>query len=63
MGDDEGNAPSLAEGEDVVRVMTVHQAKGLEFPVVVVAGLCSDPRRYQAPEDPSSGATAAWPRL
>ena len=50
MGDDEGNAPSLAEGEDVVRVMTVHQAKGLEFPVVVVAGLCSDPRRYQAPE-------------
>ena len=32
LGDDEGNAPSLAEGEDVVRVMTVHQAKGLEFP-------------------------------
>jgi len=50
MGDDEGNAPSLAEGEEVVRVMTVHQAKGLEFPVVIVAGLCSDPRRYQAPE-------------
>ena len=42
LGDDEGNAPSLAEGEDVVRVMTVHQAKGLEFPVVVLAGLGSD---------------------
>ncbi len=43
LGDSEGNAPSLAEGEDVVRVMTVHQAKGLEFPVVFVAGLGSDP--------------------
>lgn len=42
LGDDEGNAPSLAEGEDVVRIMSVHQAKGLEFPVVVVAGLGSD---------------------
>ena len=42
LGDDEGNAPSLAEGEDVVRVMTVHQAKGLEFPVVLLAGLGSD---------------------
>jgi ATP-dependent helicase/nuclease subunit A len=50
MGDDEGNAPSLAEGEDVVRVMTVHQAKGLEFPVVVLAGLCSDPPGYKAGE-------------
>lgn len=35
----EGNAPLLAEEDDVVRVMTVHQAKGLEFPVVVVAGM------------------------
>jgi len=42
LGDDEGNAPSLAEGEDVVRVMTVHQAKGLEFSVVLLAGLGSD---------------------
>jgi ATP-dependent helicase/nuclease subunit A len=50
MGDDEGNAPSLAEGEDVVRIMTVHQAKGLEFPAVVLAGLCSDPPVYRPPE-------------
>ncbi len=42
VGADEGNAPSLAEGEDVVRVMTVHQAKGLEFPAVLVGGLGSD---------------------
>lgn len=40
--DHEGSAPTLAEGEDVVRIMTVHQAKGLEFPVVVLAGLGSD---------------------
>jgi ATP-dependent helicase/nuclease subunit A len=45
LGDDEGNAPSLAEGEQVVRVMTVHQAKGLEFPVVILGGLGSDPPR------------------
>jgi len=42
LSDREGSAPTLAEGEDVVRVMTVHQAKGLEFPVVVLAGLGSD---------------------
>ena len=48
LGDDEGNAASLAEGEDVVRIMTIHQAKGLEFPVVVLAGLGSDPREDNA---------------
>lgn len=42
LGDEEGSAPSLAEGEDVVRLMTVHQAKGLEFPVVVLGGLGFD---------------------
>ena len=44
LGDDEGSASTLAEAADVVRVMTVHQAKGLEFPVVVLAGLGSDVR-------------------
>lgn len=34
----------LAEGEDVVRVMTVHAAKGLEFPVVAVMGLDDEGR-------------------
>jgi len=29
----------LEEGEDVVRIMTVHQAKGLQFPVVFVPNL------------------------
>ena len=30
-------APILEEGSDGVRIMTVHRAKGLEFPVVVLA--------------------------
>ncbi len=32
--------PSLdAQGKDVVRIMTVHQSKGLEFPVVIIPNL------------------------
>ncbi|OCS87452.1 helicase-exonuclease AddAB subunit AddA [Caryophanon tenue] len=38
-GDDLGTARSVSEEEDVVRVMTIHASKGLEFPVVFVAGL------------------------
>ena len=50
LGDREGSAPTLAEGEDVVRIMTVHQAKGLEFPMVVLAGLGSDVYHPPLPE-------------
>ncbi|MDP6582457.1 MAG: UvrD-helicase domain-containing protein, partial [Vicinamibacterales bacterium] len=32
-----GEAPILEEGSDGVRMMTVHRAKGLEFPVVILA--------------------------
>lgn len=35
----EGEAPLEAEDLDAVRLMTIHRAKGLEFPVVVVADL------------------------
>ena len=34
-----GEAPILEEGSDGVRIMTVHKAKGLEFPVVILADL------------------------
>ena len=34
-------APVIGESDDVVRVMSIHQAKGLEFPLVFVAGLGS----------------------
>lgn len=37
-------APLFWETADVVRLMTVHQAKGLEFPVVIVADLARSAR-------------------
>ncbi|HZK85909.1 MAG TPA: UvrD-helicase domain-containing protein [Desulfosporosinus sp.] len=38
-GKDMGNARTLGETENVVRLITVHASKGLEFPVVFVVGL------------------------
>ncbi|MEO8091474.1 MAG: UvrD-helicase domain-containing protein [bacterium] len=37
----EGMAPVRAESHDGVRVMTIHAAKGLQFPVVAIPGLGS----------------------
>ena len=36
---DQRAATALAEGDDVVRVMTMHKSKGLQFPVVFCLGL------------------------
>jgi len=38
-GKDMGSARALGETENVVRLITVHASKGLEFPVVFVVGL------------------------
>lgn len=38
-GDDLGAARALGEQEDVVRIMTIHSSKGLEFPIVFMAGM------------------------
>ncbi|MEN1970228.1 helicase-exonuclease AddAB subunit AddA [Lentibacillus sp. N15] len=38
-GDDLGAARALSEQEDVVRIMTIHSSKGLEFPVVIVGAM------------------------
>ncbi|GIN93216.1 ATP-dependent helicase/nuclease subunit A [Siminovitchia terrae] len=38
-GKDLGAARALGEQEDVVRLMTIHSSKGLEFPIVFAAGL------------------------
>ncbi|MDR3072251.1 MAG: helicase-exonuclease AddAB subunit AddA [Clostridiales Family XIII bacterium] len=34
-----GQVKMLSEGEDVVRIMTIHKSKGLEFPMVLVGQL------------------------
>jgi ATP-dependent helicase/nuclease subunit A len=41
--------------DDAVRIMTVHAAKGLQFPITIVAGLSTRPQRNRA------GAEVAWP--
>ncbi|MDR2514832.1 MAG: UvrD-helicase domain-containing protein [Christensenellaceae bacterium] len=35
----EGDTPTLSQKDDVLRLMSVHKAKGLEFPIVIGAGL------------------------
>ncbi len=48
-----GDSPSAEdydfERQDAVNILTVHSAKGLEFPVVFLVGLCSDrfPNRFR----------------
>ena len=59
-------APILEEGSDGVRIMTVHKAKGLEFPVVILADPTaklahSHASRYIAPErDLCAVQIAGW---
>jgi ATP-dependent helicase/nuclease subunit A len=36
---DMGSAKILGENENVVRIMSIHKSKGLEFPVVIAAGM------------------------
>jgi len=38
-GGDSMSASAIGESEDVVRIMTTHKSKGLEFPVVFVLGM------------------------
>lgn len=44
-----GEAPVVEQGTDGVRIMTVHKAKGLEFPVVILV----DPTAPLGPSNPS----------
>jgi len=50
-----GDAPVVEEGAEGIRIMTVHSAKGLEFPIVLLADLtCNETareaRRFVDPE-------------
>ena len=49
-----GDAPIMEEGVDGVRMMTVHKAKGLEFPVVLLADIT-----YKDNHDPCRWADSA----
>jgi len=53
-------APILEEGSDGVRLMTVHKAKGLEFPVVILADLTARLTPFDASRhlDPARGVCA-----
>jgi ATP-dependent exoDNAse (exonuclease V) beta subunit len=44
---DEPDAPAVGPRDDVVRVMTIHKSKGLEFPVVILADSAAVPRRNE----------------
>ncbi len=45
---DEGEASILDEHADVVRIMTIHKSKGLEFPICFVSGLGNSFNRMDA---------------
>jgi ATP-dependent helicase/nuclease subunit A len=50
------DAPIIEEGLDGVRIMTVHKAKGLEFPVVILADMTANAARDASRwSDPESG--------
>ena len=52
---DADEAPLLEEGVEGVRIMTVHKAKGLEFPIVVLADMTAN----ETPRDPMRWTDAA----
>jgi ATP-dependent exoDNAse (exonuclease V) beta subunit len=52
-------APVVEEGTDGVRLMTVHRAKGLEFPVVVLADPTA-PHTHMQPTRHVDSSTRSW---
>jgi ATP-dependent exoDNAse (exonuclease V) beta subunit len=56
-------APILEEGSDGVRLMTVHKAKGLEFPVVILADMTAKLRNERADRSIDRSRNACYLRL
>lgn len=48
---DMGSAKLLSENEDVVRIMSIHKSKGLEFPIVILAGTGKQFNKMDLAED------------
>src|SRR5699024_12399676 len=44
-----GEAPALSEQEDVVRMMTVHKSKGLEYPDVIIGAMSKESQFVRSP--------------
>ena len=58
--DIEGNVQRLESERPAVQIMTIHKAKGLEAPVVFVAGGTSPPREDDVHVYHEEGRRAAW---
>lgn len=59
--EDDPDDPPAGTGGDVVRLCTIHSAKGLEFPIVILADLVYSPRGVGSPvilTDPIDGEIA-----
>jgi ATP-dependent helicase/nuclease subunit A len=50
----------MDQGRDEVRVMTVHGAKGLEAPIVILPDTCAMPHRIQRPAFLPVGGIPVW---
>ena len=46
------SAKLIGENEDVIRIMSIHKSKGLEFPVVFLCGMSKEFNMTDLNKDP-----------